>query len=235
MRIYLGRNEMNSDRSALLDKIHANGYWRVNIRPTRFEENRIPSLSECRRIVEASRVVLRGWDYPHVRPERIVNGNDWIESSVDWQHGHIEYWRLFQSGQFVHHSAMREDYEETSRAKHGLDFLNTLYTITEIFEFSARIAAQTVLTPEAIIEFELHGTADRRIFSWDPGRYFSMDYVCRIEAISHSDQWPDEVLLGRAAELALDATVYVLERFNWTEVPRGLLAEEQRKFLGRRM
>ena len=104
---------MAFDRDALLAKVHTHGYWRVVIRPSSFDPKRIPSLGDCWEAVEACTVSLRGWNYPHIdrRPELRANGSDWIASGADFM-GSIEYWQLFQSGQFVHHFAFREDHED---------------------------------------------------------------------------------------------------------------------------
>jgi hypothetical protein len=220
--------------SDLLEKIHSRGYWRVLIRPTRHLENRFPSLSECRRILEESVVRLRGWDYPHIHDEHIVNRQNWIESGVDWEYGHIEYWRFYQSAQFIHHFAMREEYEAASRDAKGLDFINTVYTFTEIFEFAARLAAKDLLSPSAEIGVELHGCDGRRIISWDRGRYVR-DHVSSEPVISVSQVVSDRTLLTESARLAIDASMFVFERFNWMDAPRGILGEEQAKLLDRRL
>ncbi len=93
-----------------LDKIHSTGYWRVHIRPTQFETTRVESLARCHEILGDSSVRLRGWDYPHLGHRELANGEDWVESGADFR-GHVEYWRFYQSGQFVHHFAFEEDYE----------------------------------------------------------------------------------------------------------------------------
>src|SRR5829696_6596341 len=87
-----------------LAEIHDTGYWRVLIHPTVFEGSRIPTLADCWRIVEESRVSLRGWDYPHVDPAQQLRGDDWVQSGAAWAN-HVELWRFYQSGQFVHHFA----------------------------------------------------------------------------------------------------------------------------------
>ena len=76
-------------------------HWRVVVRPNEFDAERIPSLADCWSTVERSRVALRGWDYPHIDHENQAGGEDWIASWIHWGL-YIEYWRLFQSGQFVH-------------------------------------------------------------------------------------------------------------------------------------
>jgi hypothetical protein len=224
---------MASEETPLLAKIHAKGYWRVLVRPTKYVENRIPTLSDCRRNVEESTVRLRGWDYPHIKD--VTNGQNWIESAEDWLHGHIEYWRYYQTGQFVHHFAMNEDYEESSKARHGLDFINTLYRFTEIFEFAARLAARGLLSPGVTVRVELHNCEGRELFSWDPGRFIVSNHRSNTPAIEYKATTTDSQLLGHGGQRALDGTIYVLERFNWNNVPRGILAEEQAKFLERRL
>jgi hypothetical protein len=224
---------MDSETDLLITKIHKNGYWRVVIAPTRYERRRIPSLQRCRDIVEASAVHLRGWDYPHVNQGNLRNRESWVESWVDWQYGHLEYWRFYQSGQFVHHFAMREDYEESSSQLRGLDFLNTLFSMTEIFEFAARLAAKDVLKPGATMAITLHGTNDRRVISWDRGRYVR-DSAAIDPEIKFEEEFSAQMLLINASHLAVDATEYVLDRFNST-ISAGLLLEEQSKFLERRL
>jgi hypothetical protein len=164
-------SSVSSERERVLEKIHSRGYWRVVIRPDRYEEARIPSLSACRELVEKARVALRGWDYPYMSPQGPKAGQNWIEEVVDWQYGHIEFWRVYQTGQFVHHFAMREDYEASSQDVKGLDFINTVFTFTEMFEFAARLAARGVLSPRAGFDVGLHNCDGRRIISWERGRF----------------------------------------------------------------
>lgn len=226
---------MASEQPAILAKIHAAGYWRVVLRPTQYAERRIPTLGDCQKVIEEARVRLRGWDYPHIDRDGMVNRQHWVESTTDRQHGHIEYWRLHQSGQFVHHFAMREDYEETSKDRHGLDFLNTLYTFTEILEFAARLTSREVFSSGAEVRVELHGCEDRRVISWGNERELSGDYVSAEADIGFAATLSEAALLGQAAKIAMDGTVHVLERFNWVEIPHAVLAEEQAKLLERRL
>src|SRR6266508_5775344 len=86
-----------------LDRIHERGYWRVLIHPTVFDEHRIPSLSDCWRLIESAQVSLRGYlKYPTVDPQQRLDGKDWVQSGGEFTDG-LELWRFFQSGQFVHH------------------------------------------------------------------------------------------------------------------------------------
>ena len=227
-----------------LKKIYSTGYWRVNIRPTRFEQTRIPSLKTCHEIIESSIVRLSGWDYPYLDPEETANGDDWIQSGRDHVR-YVEYWRFYQSGQFIHHFACFEDLtnpsemsqyiEKPSPSGRYLSILSTLYKVTEIFEFAARLASKNILSPKAEISIKLVGMDGRQLFCWSRSRYLSMDYICRIPEITFFETYQISDLLTSAREFALDATVYIFERFNWTFIPRSLLAEEQKKLLERRL
>lgn len=227
-----------------LKKIHSKGHWRVNIHPTRFERSRIPTLTKCREILRNSVVQLRGWDYPHFDYDETTNGEDWIESSCDFQ-GLIEYWRFYQSGQFIHHFAFREDYEldpnklsmdvPPSPSGRYLSILSSLYRVTEIYEFAARLASKSVLSPAVEISIKLVGTKERQLFFWNPGRYLRKAYICQIPEMTLTNTYSMPDLLSHANELALDATGWIFERFNWAEVPRGVLSEDQKKLLERRL
>ena len=52
--------------TTVLNKIRSRGYWRVVIRPTTFQEHRVPRYADLFPIIEKNSVQLRGWDYPHI-------------------------------------------------------------------------------------------------------------------------------------------------------------------------
>lgn len=215
---------------ALLGKIHSTGYWRINIRPTRFQPDRIPSLSQCRDIIKEVKVSLRGWDYPHIDQRELLSGQDWIESRTDWM-SHIEYWRFYQSAQFIHHLSCREDADRPSRKV--LSMLGTLYTTTEVLLFASRLASKNLLEPAAQISIKLLGM-DGRLLD-EPGRVLSREYIARVDEITFDKVIETELLIATSSEIALDATVSIFERFNWEYPSRQVLVEDQRKLLERRL
>jgi len=140
---------MNSDE--LLKKIHSEGYWRVNIRPTRFEKERIGSLAECKEVVEACQVQL------------------------------------------------------------GL------------------------LAPATEISITLYGMEGRKLFFWNnPERALFDDYISQISEIPFSRTFEEAEVRSRSTELALEAILWIFERFNWT-APKEVLAEDQSRLLERRL
>ncbi|MGD9893272.1 MAG: hypothetical protein AB7R89_31150 [Dehalococcoidia bacterium] len=228
-----------------LTLVHETGYWRVLIRPTVFEERRIPTLSACWRIVEEAKVRLRGWDYPHIDRHERIPGNDWIQSGSTFAN-HVELWRFFQSGQFLHHLSLREDRTPPGGSVGGnpapivtgeprqLSVLSTLYSITEILVFARNLAYREVLEPAADITIELHGM-EGRILTAPFDRDLHDRYQATTDVICWHETLPAATLLATATDLALDATVHVFERFGWEEPPRAVLAEDHRRLLERRL
>src|SRR5690349_8899477 len=84
-------------------------HWRVTYRPHEYREELIPTLAACFELVEATKLSLRGWDFPHVgrKEEQLLRARNWVGSQTEFS-THIEYWRLYQSGQFLHLHAVRE-------------------------------------------------------------------------------------------------------------------------------
>ncbi len=222
----------------LLDRIHGTAYWRVTIRPSEFDPSRVPTLGQCKDIVEASQVVLRGWDYPHIE-EITSGGSDWIESQCHWEGRHLEYWRFYMSAQFAHHFTLIEDFHRLTRSpapERYMLVLNALYTVTEVFEFAARLAHHGVLRPAADLSIRIHGTQGRELTYQDLFHSVGFGpYVCRQSDIRYETQASEAQLLGQAANLAVDAAIAIFEAFQWFNPPKAQLIEEQAKLLERRL
>jgi len=212
----------------ILHKIHSTGYWQINIWPTGFDANRIHDLSSCEEIIRACKVSLDAVEYPFLGGN-IVNGQDWIESEEDSK-PHVEFWRFYQSGQFVQHLSVREDYWSPERKT--LRVQATVHILTQVYEFAARLAEQHVLTPAAQISVTLCGTQGR-VLETITGR-LSGTYAAGIDTITHEDIYSQQDLIASRNEIALKATMFVFERFNWKNPPEQLLREDQRRLLERR-
>jgi hypothetical protein len=113
------------------------GYWTVVLEPFPFKEDRI-AVAELRPRLEASVVALRGWYYPHVpsRPEDIEPIPHGVAAKTDWDRYH-ERWRFLTNGLFVHRWRFRED--GTDRWRGSLHFVDSIWTMTEIWEFAKTV------------------------------------------------------------------------------------------------
>ncbi len=227
----------------VLKLIRERGFWRTLIKPRKFQKERIPSLSACKKLIAENQVALRGWYFPHIEESKVVYRRDFVEFELDWL-DEKEYWRFYQSGQFIHFFAFSEDWEnwETTplRARgvppgRILSVFSTLFSITERYEFAARLAQKANFQEGVSIEIGLHGTNGRQLVSLDPSRDLLSVYTSHEPEIVKSIEVGFEELLGSARELALDHAIYVFERFNWSEPPRTVLADDQLRLLERRL
>ena len=135
--------------SELLEKIRSRGYWKVIIRPATFTEKRIAHQSDLLPILEKNLVALKGWNFPHIDNSREPGkGSDWISQEISWG-PIVEFWRFYQSGQFVHYYGLPEDWSELPNTRMPsndgvrrvlLEVKDVLLRFTEIFEFAARLA-----------------------------------------------------------------------------------------------
>lgn len=231
-------------------------HWRVLFRPSSFEEERIPTLGKCWAVAEQNRVSLRGWDYPHVsrRDSERAQGTNWVSSWSDFMERY-EYWRLFQSGQFVHLFSVREATETAWRerlkrlTKGHLRYVkdvdldavpghvhitNFIYSMTEIFEFAARLCQAGVY--EGTIEVEVQ-LVDVKGFvlttDWD--RAWHSYYAASENVLGKVWEFRADELVAQSADKSLDAVVWFFERFGWLDPPIQVLRQDQDNFLkGRR-
>ncbi|WP_163187066.1 helix-turn-helix domain-containing protein [Niallia circulans] len=228
-------NELNGiDSNDILNQIKDRGYWRVIIRPTYYKENRIDSLTSCKRILIENKLSIRGWDFPHIR--NLENGNGYVQATEDW--GQFkELLRFYKSGQFVYYRALHEEYMEEKFQKRvngkGLEILSTLYLYTEVYEFASRLAQLKLLGDEITIDIECHDIKGRRLFFYELGRDLYRDYISTIENNSvTSTESTVEELISNGNNMAIDALNQLFEKFNWdTSAVLGMFKEEQQKLL----
>ena len=240
----------------LINKIKENGYWKIIIRPVDYKENRISNKDEVAKIAENSKIVFRGWDYPHIdHHEGIVrSGSDSVSSYCDWvEGGHLEFWKLYLNGQFIHYFSMREDFEIDDEYKqkviqqvpslnpdqkiNGLfSIINALYSITEIFFFASNLAKISKYGDETEIVIELNNTKDRMLFFWDSsGRFLSQSYICRYQPIKESIIIRTDDLITNTADLALDFTINLFKEFNWKNANKNVFISDQTKLIEKRL
>ena len=179
---------------------------------------------------------------PHLNDKERDGGQDFIQSGIDWEeYGHVELWRFYQSGQFVHHLAASEDYHQLPwSASDGtperyLLHVSALYTITEIYEFAARLAAKDVLRPSGYISINLGNMAGRELAGWGLDDKLPRGYASQLDEIEVTDTFSQRTLLAESSNLALDASLQVFERFAWLDPPRRWLADLQQEFLQRQL
>lgn len=232
--------------SSILPVIKSRGYWKVNVRPLRFEEDRISSLGELRELITKCTVRLRGWYYPFFDEKTLVLGSDWIGCGINWE-AFKESWRMYLSGNFIHYFACREDWLKESRQssyaglgyEHGeiLSVDGMLYSITEIYEFASRLVQHRVFDDRLYLSIELHKMQGRRLMSFRPFQitFQLRNHICRVNELSRIRKITVEDIVGKGQELALEHTLWFYERFGFYSPPKDILTEKQKKLLERRL
>ena len=218
----------------ILKKVWSKPRWRIGIRPTQFRKARFRDLDQCRQFMISSYVRIEGWfPYPWFNKDSLQSGDEWIAGEIDTSDpgrvSHAERWVLFRSAQFAHNRAFDEIPQLAGRV-HVLEILDTA---TAAFEFGARMAQQGVLSPEAVLTFELYGLAGRPV-TWPQDFFGEIENVgpqcwCQDENICVTRQAATPELQARRREIALDVALEIYSAFGWSDPPRNRLVEEQRK------
>lgn len=237
-----------TDITKVLDKIKQKGFWRIVIRPTKFKPDLIDSSSSCEELIRNAQVELRGWPYPYYEiNDKVERGQDWIQTAVDFE-SHIELWRMYLSGQFIHYSSLREDWMDYQRMANedsrfssisqgdilGLDLM--VYNLTEIFEFISRIAKQGLYPDGLRVIIELNNTAKRRLFIFDFSRAgFFTSYKTDTDTLTYSKEMDEETALQNSKQNALQAILFFTDRFGWDKPNETSIKDMQQKLLERRL
>jgi len=230
------------------NRIKERGYWKINFHPIKFIPDLIPSRNDCREILTNNIVRLTGWDYPHIPShnddkQAIYAGEDYYEAYIDWDI-YKEVWRFYQSGQFIHYRALKEDWMQESIWGYNnikpcsiLEINMTNYTLTEVFEFLRRLTIGSKVYEDGVkIDVELLNTGGRKLEILEPNRAPLMrQYVARIPEIKIPEKTvTKEDIINKSRELALESLAYVFETFRWTNQPTEVFKSDQQKLLERR-
>ena len=233
-------------------KVQEIPHWHVKLQSGTFNAELVESLTSCFSVIEKTKVRLGGWEYPYLNPERKYReqGNNWVGSWIDFV-GHMEYWRLYQSGQFLHLFAVRECLDshwhdkldasirqnlshlqdfDWSKVTGYLDIQNLNSTISEIFEFAARLTQHGILEGTVAINIELRKSSGL-LLATSAWRLWNI--ACRASEDTLGRTWnisADE-LVGNSAEFALNTTKWFLERFGWMDPNMDSMKKDQDRFL----
>jgi hypothetical protein len=225
-------------------------YWTVLFRPETYSPDLIPSLTDCIKLVEKARVQLRGWDFPHLsnRETDRCHGSNWIGSWASFM-GQIEYWRLYQSGQFAYFAAVSEaadanwrerlQQETMSHLRHRKDIdwnaipgyislVNLVYTVTEHFEFAARICQAGVYRGVLDVSLELTGIKGF-VLTTDWSRAWSQYCFATEDRLRKTWRLSSEKLVAGSAEHSLKAIVWLCECFGWMSPNVEAIKKDQEK------
>jgi hypothetical protein len=234
--------------------IKAAPHWRINSRVEEYKGDRIPTLPDCLDVIRKTKVRLRGWDYPHlsVHREFLGYGSDFIASGTDFDR-HREYWRLYQSGQFIHlfgiWEADQSEWSDRLRAmviRRGdhltqddvpgvMSIINFIWTITEIYEFMSRLSQHEVYNGLVWVSIELNNIAGFFLTLDDPRRTWFTNYRILENHLTREHSIQSEDLIARGPEHAFQTIRWFFERFGWFEMNEEMIRQDQLRLLEGRL
>jgi hypothetical protein len=218
-------------KDEFIDTIKSRGYWRINFQPIGKPADF--SLKECEELVDKNSVKLRGWYYPfygHGDADNhgIENHNNYVQGWID--SGEFkEFWRMYKSSQFLHYSAVQEDWStpevegrfspnDLEPGKY-LNFVGSLtYYITEIVEFLARLHHSGLYAEGAYVSISLNNTKGRQLSSFDAFRRLSFPRVTQENPITFEKAFSPDDLQLPAKDLAIEPIVHFFEMFNMADI-----------------
>lgn len=219
-------------RDEVITKIKERGYWRVNFQPNTYVEKL--SIPECKSLVEKNSISLRGWNYPHIPndPLAMSPGNNYYEAWFDSRNSHIkEFWRLYQSGQFIHYVSTHYDWieglklrniwtseDEEQTTEKILGVMDATYQITEIFQFLAKLTSAGIYDEGVSLEVSINNSSERYLVVDNSRRIpFSTLRKSQEDVIQFKKEYSKSEILSNPVELTLEVIVHFFVRFNWLE------------------
>jgi hypothetical protein len=226
-------------------------HWRVRYRPLRHQANQL-TLSEAWELIEKYQVRYRGWPFPHFSRSRSNQrqfANNWVAAWNEFS-GHIEYWRFFQSKQFLYLGSVREKTESDWDAKlraaardslEDIDSVpgffsltNLIYNVTEYFEFLARLCEAEVYSEELQIEIGLYGIKGFILAPND--HWWDLPvYAATSEHLENTWQITPADVVARSKVWSMEAITWIIERLGWRRPPVHEFSDVQEKLLARRI
>lgn len=224
--------------------------WRVRIRPLEFTPERIPTLNECVETVRKCKLSLRGWDYPNLDAAETGQGSNWIAAWCAYVE-HLEYWRFYQSAQFIHLFCIREAVDSRWRPellkvtqahlsyRKDIDWenvpgfisvVNLIYTVTEIFEFAARLCQSGAMSGAVSIEIQMIDIQGY-ILTTDWHRAWMHKCQASTSTLGHSWMIDSDALVAESSRFSQDAAVWFFERFGWLSPSRDIIGADQQTLL----
>lgn len=217
-------------------------HWRVRIYP--LAESKPLSVEKLGELIFFSQVRLRGWAIPYLNMNTMIINQTSISCPVDIE-SKKEFWRFFSTGQFLFLRVAREVFDENwqkrlaenSPAEHladatipCLDFVNIIYTVTEIYEFLSRLNRGGLYTSGAGVEISIENIHGYYLSSAEKYRGVQGRYPLNQDSVRLNYEYSDLDLKLSPQKLAMDVLRGIFLQFK-TMVPDPAIADIQEQFL----
>ena len=124
-----------------------------------------------------------------------------------------------------------ERYYVNKNAQSFLSIISTLYSVTEIFLFTRRLAEKELFSDGLNISITLNNMLNRQLFFYDPYQAFFDDHLCKIDSFEIKRDFSNQEIVTNSDNFAIEFVVNIFDRFNMDHPPIELLKSEQRKLL----
>lgn len=240
----------------LPDRIAKLPHWRVIFRPSVYKTRIDGGPKTAFSLIEKCHIRLSGWSYPFLSNDRLerIRESKYIASGSDFM-GHIEYWRMYYSGQFADLFSVREktssNWDEKLREEANqmmlmpknidvtdipgfMSVLNLLCSVTEIFEFATRLCGTGLYDGDFEISIELHNIKGFALIAEYP-RAWDEYYPATSDCVLKKSIFQSEQFLTGSAGIALEWAVDFFSQFGWDDPSLEILKGDQQKFLSGRL
>lgn len=222
----------------ILERIKSKGYWRIIIRPARFNKDKVKKLVDLFPLVKKASVSFRRWDFPHIDMKKNPHiESDWVGQESEFG-GLLELWRIYKSGQFIIMRGLWSDWLrqemfpqislQNELAKYSyLGIHDAVFTLTEIYEFATRLSLTEVGDNQVNISVQLCKIKDRYLISGHPLHFphISPKFIAKkseCEDWTFDRNYNREKLISGPRDLACDAVIELFQMFNW-DIDRSLV------------
>jgi hypothetical protein len=222
-------------------------YWQIIIRPESYQSQLIPSITSCSQLIERTRVRLGGWSYPCqiFHPSLSARGSSWIAGWIDDDSMTCpEYWRMYQSGQFVHFlNFWSQSGDELKKINYYLQQFSSygvqknvpgyvsipdiIFNMTGMYEFAARLCESNVY--RGMVTFHIKLVDIRDFVLAQPKSWFGFNGVHQAteNLLEHSTSVSSADLVANSHGLAINSVVWFAERFGWDDPPASAFSQSQ--------
>lgn len=221
--------------SDLVEKIKSRGYWDVEVRPLPANASRF-DYESLESVIERAAVRLRGWPVPFVDlREPWLRGDDWIGQDIDaLTVSHLEAWRLFTTGQFVHLRALTVDWGEADLIapripdQQVIPVWEILFYLTEVVELAARLTLKETAPDSVSLRAKLAGMAGRGLVVGQHNRAeFFQPYAQQRAVLQAETTVKADALVADPREVALELARHLFLRFGWKPSIEQLRGHQQ--------
>lgn len=207
----------------------------TTIRPETFDARRIP-FTELLPAVQQATVRRRGWPFPWV--QHPTNGRNWVGEQITSMHP--ETWQFYESGQFYDCRAIEQLGPDSDGFLDDREPINGYLPIwmpvlhfTEVFEFAGRLQRLLFDGQRLRVELALYNIRRFVLVTAHPRRSgLHGTYAYNDDIWDYEIDLSTEDGLTSPRELAVDAALDLLQRFNWRGVTRELLQGIQEEVYG---